>query len=248
MDKTKALIVATYNGNYINSERICNNFFINNIKCLLENIDEKMFDKIIIVISEEEKYEYINVKYNNYLNTLKNTDKVSIVRKKNDLFLSYSSYFEGYTKHNNYDYYYFIEDDYIITNKYIEVALQELSLNNWDYIFGHINYNHNIIHACHCLCVANNKCLKVLFDDFTNKMHKINECHQINFFKIFYNSEFNGEDFSKSNYSLPFYVTTEERTLFYCNQDKEPIIFPVQMFYLNKHNYPNGKMYNYYII
>lgn len=243
----KGLIISTYNGNYKNSIREPNRTLFNNIKCLIENIDLNLFDKIIIVISCEEKEEFINKKYNNYLMSL-NNDKIKIIKKKNDKYLSYSSYYEGYLVDKTMDYYFFIEDDYIITKDYVKVAIDEITKNNWDYIFGDINYQHKIIHACHCLCVTKGHCLKEIFSNFYENIEKINHAHQISFFYLFRNSKYKGEDFKKSDFTLMFWNTKGNHELFYSNKDKKNLVFPTQYFYKYKINYPNNKPFNYYVL
>ena len=79
-------------------------------------------------------------------------------------------------------------------------------------------------------------------------MNETGHAHQIAFYKQFEQSKFTGGDFSKSNYSLPFYQTATQKTIFYTNSDKERIVYPTQYFYIEKICYPNGKKYNYYIL
>lgn len=243
------LIIATYNGNYLNSSRLPNKVIFNNLKCLLENTNLNLFNKIIIVISKETEEKYINIKYNTYLESLQNTDKIVVLWKQNDQFLSYSSYYEGYKYDQSHDYYFFVEDDYILSNKYVDISIETINKNKWGYIFGDINYNHPThIHACHCLCVAKKDSLEKIFINFYDRMINVGLPHQMAFFYLFKESKIPGEDFKNTNYSLMFWTTSTQTYLFYSNLGCENIVWPIQYFFYNRSDYPNNTKYDNYIL
>ncbi len=249
---TKCLVIATYNGNYKNSVRLPNQHFFYNVQCTLENTNLDLFDKVIISVAEETNPEFINTGYNTYLKSLEESEKISIVWKPNDVYLSYSSYYEAYKKYPNYDYYYFIEDDYILTDTYVDVAKNEIERNSWGYIFGVINTWIPVVHACHCLCVAKGSALQTIFASFYEKMDFVSRIfdivHQISFFRIFKVSGIPGEDFKQTPYSLMFWVTSRQTHEYYWNFGKPSIVFPIQYYFYNKLPYPNNKGYDAYLI
>lgn len=252
MNDDNCLIIATYNGNYKNSVREPNKVFFNNIKCVLENTNLSLFKKIIIVVSEETNEMYINKLYDSYLRNIIQTDKLNVIWKKNDEFLSYSSYYEGYKYDSSHKYYFFVEDDYILTEKYVKVAIETIEKNKWGYIFGDINYNHKIIHACHCLCVAKQETLQITFTDYYEKMISIARryelVHQLCFFRLFKESGILGEDFKQTNYTLMFWKTPLSIYCFYSNYDKENLVWPIQYFYFYNKKHLNNKDYNEYLL
>jgi len=245
---SKCLILATYNGNYKISERRRCNFNINNIKCNLENINQDLFNKIIIVIKEETDNKYINLQYDKYLKNIIETDKIKKINIVNDEFLSYSSYYYAYLKYSDFDYYYFFEDDYIITENFINYSENKFINESYDYIFGCINYNAPVVHATHCLTGATKKCLNKLFSsDFIENMKKTKHCHQIAFFIQFDESKFKGSDFFESKLRLPFFITSQNRIIYWFKSNKKCAVYPTQFFYLKKKKHLNGKKFDNYI-
>ena len=250
---TTNLVFATYNGNYENSIRhninIDVNFKLNNIKCVLETIDTKIYDQITIVISEEHDIRNIDNQYDNYLKKLKNTDKIKIVKKKNDKWVSYSSYYEAYKHYPNFDYYIFFEDDYIPLNNYKNVAISHMNENKYDYVFGIINNEHKIVHACHSLLLTKGNILCKIFSKFYEKMVQTKLPHQMAFYKLFTQLDnIKGGDLSNIKFSMPFYITNKKIITYYINNKCEPLVMPIQYYYLRKKKYPNNKCYDYYVL
>jgi hypothetical protein len=250
---TSCLVIATYNGNYKNSPRKANDHFFNNVKCLLENTNLDLFTRVVICVAEETNPDYIHTEYNAYLKSFEETDKIKIVWKPNDCYLSYSSYYEGYIRHPSYDYYYFVEDDYILSDTYIHTAVSEIEKNKWGYIFGVINNWGSVYHACHCLCVAKGSALESIFTYFYEKMDDIKNTfqveHQVCFFHLFKQSQIQGEDFKNTPYYLLFWNTHQKtHQYFWDPRGRTNIVFPVQYFYYNKLPFPNEKQFDAYLL
>lgn len=242
------LIYATYNGNYSNSIRTKSCLTLNNIKCVLENIDLKLYKQITVVIAEETEPKYINKYYDDYLKSLQDTEQIKIVRKKNDKFLSYSSYYEGYKLYPNFKYYMFFEDDYLPLPKYIDITTKYMESEKLDYLFGVINKSHRIVHACHALLICKGQILKTVFHKYYRCMKRTKLPHQMAFYRQFDVSNFKGDDLLKLEYSMPFYVTKKNEIIYYNNEGKEPLVMPIQYYYNKKLSYPNGKLFNHYLL
>ena len=82
MKKTYNLVIATYNGNYLNSIRKKQNrnntFKLNSVKCVLENIDQSLYNQITIVIAEEIDEQYIHKEYKKYLDSITEQTKLRL--------------------------------------------------------------------------------------------------------------------------------------------------------------------------
>uniref|UniRef100_A0A6C0CJY4 Uncharacterized protein n=1 Tax=viral metagenome TaxID=1070528 RepID=A0A6C0CJY4_9ZZZZ len=246
---SRCLILATYNGDYTQSERNARVVPVNNLKVVLDHIvrntNANSWNKIIVAVACESNPQNVNKQYDEYLQSI-DYPNVEVLRKQNDKWLSYSSYYEAYKKYPDYDTYYFFEDDYMPTDKLIQLVNNKLA--KVDYIFGYINHKHPIEHASHALCISKGSILKTVFQNYYVVMASFNHAHQIAFYMMFKKySQFKSSDLSDTRCIIPFYRTkTNDIILYFGNWNQEIIIYPTQYFYLNKKSYPNGRAYDFY--
>ncbi len=117
-------IIATYSNP--NKKEFYKN--INKLKMTLNYLEEFKHQIFQITIVVAINFEDDDIDYINYLKSIEN--KYEIIYKQNDVWLSYSSYYEAFKKFPNFDYYIMTEDDYYFCIDNFDKILINLLKNN----------------------------------------------------------------------------------------------------------------------